>query len=104
MCYLRRLSNVYLKHSHRWQELKVIFDKQNGKCPYTGRTLTIGVDAEIDHIIPRAKGGSNEPDNLQWVYEKINRMKFDYSHTEFLNMIKEVYCFTIESINLLHSG
>ena len=30
----------------------------------------------VDHIIPRAKGGSNEVDNLQAVHPKCNAIKF----------------------------
>lgn len=31
----------------------------------------------IDHIIPRSKGGTDEPSNLQWVHYKCNQAKGD---------------------------
>ena len=40
----------------RDKELKEIFVKQCGICPYTGRNLTLGKDASLDHIVAKSKG------------------------------------------------
>lgn len=78
----------------KWKELKYLIEQQNYKCSYTGITLIPGVNASIDHIIPRSLGGSNELSNLQWVDLSINKMKADILPERFLeliNLIKTKY-------------
>lgn len=47
---------------------------QNGMCLYCGATLTIK-SCELDHIVPRASGGSNRRDNLVAVCMECNKEK-----------------------------
>jgi 5-methylcytosine-specific restriction endonuclease McrA len=61
--------------------------KQGGICPYTGKILSLGKDASVDHIVPKSRGGSTELSNLQWVYYQVNFMKGDMFHEEFLELI-----------------
>jgi hypothetical protein len=58
-----------------WKPLKAKFDKQTGRCAISGVQITIGRNAELDHIIPKAKGGTNTIENLQWVHSTVNRIK-----------------------------
>lgn len=44
-------------------------------CQYCGAPLTPGVDAEVDHIVPRCLGGENEPTNLVAVCPACNAKK-----------------------------
>lgn len=62
-----------------------IWDRQQGRCRYTGELLTPGLNASIDHIVPRSRGGDNSEANLQWVTRQINLMKTDMTHDEFLS-------------------
>lgn len=39
---------------------------------------------EVDHIVPRAKGGIDHPDNLQLLCSSCNRMKGNGSHEELI--------------------
>ena len=71
-----------------WHDLLNLFNKQNGICPYSGLKITIGIDAEIDHIIPRSKNGTHDIENLQWVHSWVNTMKYNKTHQEFIDMIK----------------
>ena len=48
-----------------------LFDKYNNKCAQCGSSEKL----EIDHIIPIARGGSNETTNLQILCRKCNRKK-----------------------------
>ena len=70
--------------------LKDILDQQHGICPYTGQQLVIGENASVDHILPRSRGGSNDPDNLQWVVTQVNLMKHKLNHEEFLALMQEI--------------
>jgi 5-methylcytosine-specific restriction endonuclease McrA len=35
------------------------------------------VDAELDHITPKSKGGSPSLENLRWTHRMCNRIKHD---------------------------
>lgn len=90
VCYLKQRATRHFKDVSRWQELKEVYNQQQGICPYTGERLVIGVNAELDHLVPREKGGSNEKSNLQWVLKQINVMKWHYYENEFLQIVKKV--------------
>lgn len=88
--YIKQKTYSHFGSCKRWQELLDLFNEQN-ICPYTKKQLTIGLDASLDHKMPKSKGGSNEISNLQWVYHKVNYMKRNLLESEFLNLIQLVY-------------
>jgi hypothetical protein len=90
-CYLKLRAKVHLGSRKYWKQLKELFDKQNGKCPYTGEDLTIGGNAELDHIVSKSNGGKNILSNFQWTLRVINRMKSSCNDDEFLKIIKQIY-------------
>jgi 5-methylcytosine-specific restriction endonuclease McrA len=46
-------------------------------CDSCGRGPLPGDPLQVDHIVPRAKGGSNEPSNLQVLHRSENAAKKD---------------------------
>lgn len=61
------------------------FEQQNGKCKYTGSTLSLSKGkrtASLDRI-DNQKGYTI--DNIQWVHKRINIMKNNMSEPEFLD-------------------
>jgi 5-methylcytosine-specific restriction endonuclease McrA len=74
----------------KWKELKNLYESQNGICSYFCIPITIGVDASIDHIIPKSKGGTDDISNLQWTHIWANKMKNDDDHNVFLEKLKEI--------------
>jgi len=48
-----------------------IIQNGSGRCAYCGSTEKL----EIDHIIPLARGGTNDSDNLQVLCRSCNRRK-----------------------------
>lgn len=81
------VSHRLWKTRNRWADLKTLFAAQGGKCVYSGLALTIGVDASIDHRIPKATGGSDDISNLQWVHFMANTMKWNAEESKFLELV-----------------
>lgn len=90
-CHLKRVSVKRTGTVSNWELLQEKFRLQNGICPYTGKEITIGVDAALDHIVPKSLGGTDELSNLQWVLDKANEMKWNYAEAEFLDLIRLIY-------------
>jgi 5-methylcytosine-specific restriction endonuclease McrA len=68
--------------------LQALWDAQHGRCAYTGAALVPGVNASLDHKLPRTRGGSSERENLQWVTTRINSMKNNLTHDEFVSLCR----------------
>lgn len=60
---------------------KNIYMRDEFKCQYTGDHIS-GKDADIDHIIPRSRGGKNTWENMVVCSKKINRQKADKTPEE----------------------
>lgn len=70
------------------EQIKNLWDVQEGRCGLTGRPL--GVDAQLDHIVPLARGGEGAISNLRWVTPEANRAKRDLTDEEFLQLSNDV--------------
>jgi 5-methylcytosine-specific restriction endonuclease McrA len=99
---LRKLANINNsnmsrknKNSYKLKgiELWAIAKKQKMLCPFTGDKLT-SENISLDHIIPRSKGGSNEPSNVRLVTKWVNLMRLNYTDEEFIKMCGKIsnYC------------
>jgi len=69
------------KNAHLIIEL---WQQQGGRCYYTDEPLIPGSNASLDHQQPRSRGGENILSNLRWVSQRINAMKTDMTHNEFV--------------------
>lgn len=94
ICYLKHISSNNFGSTFMWTNLQDIIRNQDNKCAYTGRNITLGVNTELDHILPRSKGGTDDPKNLQWVYTPVNYLKSSFKEDEFLSLIEEIYIHT----------
>jgi HNH endonuclease len=63
-----------------------IFSRSNGKCVYCGAKAT-----EIDHVIPRAKGGTNNTYNLVASCRSCNKKKSNLSLKDFGKLMGKDY-------------
>lgn len=52
-----------------------VLARDNWTCCSCGRTPLDGVTLEVDHIRPRSRGGTNDPENLQTLCRKCNSGK-----------------------------
>lgn len=69
-----------------WPILSSLWESQQGLCRYTGVKLTPSRNASLDHIVPSARGGGSEPQNLQWVHMFVNAAKRDFTDEEFVGL------------------
>lgn len=90
-CWYKRKSQRATGTECHWEELKRMLENQDFKCIFTGRKLTPGINASVDHGIPTARGGAQEVYNLQWVDLEVNMFKRAKTSSEFLVLIKEIY-------------
>ena len=63
-----------------------VFNKTKGRCSYCGAKAT-----EIDHIIPRAQGGSNSVHNLTPACRSCNQKKSNLSLKDFGEIMNKDY-------------
>jgi len=64
--------------------------KQRGLCALTKEKLNR--TAQVDHIIPASRGGTDHSDNLQWLCPRANQIKLDMTLREL-----KAYCLLIAS-------
>lgn len=68
---------------------KNIFLRDKYICQYTGKQMK-GSEADIDHVVPKSKGGKSTWDNLVVCSKEINRLKRDRTPEEAgLTLIKQ---------------
>jgi diadenosine tetraphosphate (Ap4A) HIT family hydrolase len=65
----------------------IVLKEGKGRCALCGATKN-EQPLDVDHIIPRNKGGSNELSNLQVLCAKCNRSKRDKDNTDFRDNIE----------------
>jgi 5-methylcytosine-specific restriction endonuclease McrA len=70
------------------RDLATLWKAQRGICALTGRRLDRS--AEIDHIIPKVRGGSHKIGNLRWVVKDANRAKRDLLDADFIALCRDI--------------
>ena len=79
-----------LKPAESEQILSTLWATQCGKCVYTGIELHPGVNASLDHKVPKSAGGRTDMSNLQWVTDAVNIAKATLSEDDFLSLCETV--------------
>jgi 5-methylcytosine-specific restriction endonuclease McrA len=68
--------------------LATLWKRQRGICALTG--VRLDRTAHLDHIIPKARGGSDHISNLRWVSFSANMLKRDLLDTELFTIAQHV--------------
>jgi len=76
---------------------KIVYEKSKGHCCLCGNFVDYE-DYTIDHIMPLAKGGTNDISNLQCTCKVCNNIKTDVLPDEFMDKITEmiIYCMNMK--------
>ena len=60
------------------EQIREMHSKQGGKCALCGKSVElIPYQYEVDHKVPRSRGGGDELDNLQITHTRCNREKWN---------------------------
>jgi ATP adenylyltransferase len=78
----RKISEGYISGTIRYEVLKAA----KFRCELCGVSADIKA-LEVDHIIPRNKGGSDDPSNFQALCYSCNAMKRDRDNTDFRKVL-----------------
>lgn len=94
ICYLKATSKKHFDTETKWEDLRKLFENQK-VCPYTGFELKIGVNASLDHKVPKCHDGGNELENLQFVFTSgdvdVTFMKGKMADSEFKDVIRIIH-------------
>lgn len=71
------------------KQIRDLLAKQGGMCAYTGVELC-AENISADHIIPLARGGSHDIENIALVTRQVNYAKGDNTLEDFVFMCKRV--------------
>lgn len=69
-------------------DIAALWKRQRGRCALTGRRLDRS--AQLDHKLPKARGGDDRLSNLQWLCEDANLAKRAMTDDEFASLCGEV--------------
>ncbi len=70
-------------------DLEKLWETQGPCCKLCNKSIT-KEKSQLDHIEPVSKGGKSEPSNLQFLCEKCNRGKFNWSTEVYIEHCKKV--------------
>ena len=75
-------------------ELKALFEQQEGFCFYCGELLysSFDKDVHVEHKIPISRGGSNNIDNIVLACAPCNYSKGMKTHEEFMTVTRSNNC------------
>lgn len=68
--------------THTAEDIAALIAKQKGNCTFCLQRLGNG-KYDVDHHVPLALGGSNDPSNLHVMHQRCNRMKHTMHPIEF---------------------
>jgi len=92
----RKLSSGYISGTLRYEVLK----QAQFHCELCGISGDVRA-LEVDHIIPRNVGGTDDPSNLQALCYSCNSMKRDRGQTDF-RKVRESYSFRADGCPFCH--
>lgn len=102
-CWLKEVSKRFLGSKKHWSELKDLIIKQGNRCALSGVPIRMGLNASVDHIIPKSLGGGSVMLNFRWVHTRVNQLRGNLSDAELLDLCSRVTT-TLGSQGLIGKG
>lgn len=82
--------------------LAALWRSQRGRCWLTGRKLDR--TAQIDHAVPKCRGGTDAPSNLRWLCAEANIAKRHLTEDEFVALCRDVSRYLLQRITDVEDG
>ena len=76
------------------EERSAVYSKSEGHCAICGEFISY-MDFTVDHIIPLAKGGSNDISNLQCACGVCNRIKQDILPQDLMEKLTQIMLYQV---------
>lgn len=91
-CYLKACSVSALGAARHWDALLAKLYAQAWKCKYSGETLVLGLNAALDHRMPRSRFPelASDPCNVDWTTRTVNLMKTDLTAEEWILKMQNI--------------
>lgn len=89
-CWYKTVAYNTLNDRSRWEEIKGLMESQGYICAITGDTLIPGVNASLDHKMPKSRGGTHEISNIEWILTEANYFKYTRTKKELLELCKKI--------------
>jgi hypothetical protein len=92
-CWFKGIARKNLGQTKLWEPIREIWYQQDGICTYEGYKLRLGLNACLDHKSPVSRFPLLKTylPNLHWIDKKINMLKSNRTHEEFLAYIASIY-------------
>lgn len=68
---------------------QAVYEKWGGVCAYCGKVIEFK-DMQVDHLIPKRKGGTDDFDNLMPSCRRCNHYKSSLDLEQFRDMINKI--------------
>lgn len=85
-CWTKDLLRKHGINVNLWEVFWKKLEDQKFTCFYTGIEIFPEINASLDHIIPKSKGGTNDLNNLVWCDRKINSFKNDNDYESLIKI------------------
>ena len=82
------------RRNFSFSERSAVYTKTEGHCAICGKFVPY-TEFTVDHIVPLAKGGSNDLSNLQCACGVCNRIKQDILPEELMEKLVEIVLFQV---------
>lgn len=79
-------------------KLETIYNKTQGQCAYCGKQISPFSGWQIEHMVPKARGGGNIIDNLVAACPRCNQLKKTKTPDEYKEKMTYGYAKEIEEI------
>lgn len=76
------------------EERSAVYNKSEGRCAICGKFVPFE-SFTVDHIIPLAKGGSNDMSNLQCACKTCNRIKQDILPQDLMEKLTQIMLYQV---------
>lgn len=87
-CWTRRLLAGHGINIDLWEDYWKLLEKQEFKCFYSGLELIPEVNASIDHVTPKSKGGANDISNIVWCDLSLNTFKWTNDYESLIKLCR----------------